>query len=180
MTVAEFLRWDSGDTTLFQLVDGQPVAMAPASFVHGYLQGELSRLIGNHLRARGSACDVIVNPGVVPKFLSTHNFLVPDLGVTCVPVRPGAVMIEDPVLLVEILSPSNRLQTWQNVRSYVSMPSMLDILVLRSDRVTAELLHRQADGSWPDEPSLHLRGSLTLDSIGFELDLAQLYARTGL
>ena len=46
MTVDEFLCWDSGERSgrLWQLVDGEPVAMAPGSQNHGALQGEIGRL----------------------------------------------------------------------------------------------------------------------------------------
>jgi Uma2 family endonuclease len=52
MTVAEFLEWDSGDRTgaLWQLRDGKPERMAPASDAHGSVQSELSYLVTAHLR----------------------------------------------------------------------------------------------------------------------------------
>ncbi|MGH7210943.1 MAG: Uma2 family endonuclease, partial [Acetobacteraceae bacterium] len=65
MAVAEFLNWNPGDGRRYQLVDGEPRLMAPASRTHGTLQSELARLIGNHLRSRGSECDVVSAPGVV-------------------------------------------------------------------------------------------------------------------
>jgi Uma2 family endonuclease len=52
MTVDQFLKWDSEDGRRYELVDGKPRAMAPASAIHGFLQNELGRLIGNHLRDR--------------------------------------------------------------------------------------------------------------------------------
>lgn len=180
MTLAEFLRWNPADALRYQLVDGEPVAMAPASFVHGYLQAELAALLRNHLRARCSPCHVIVNPEIVPRFLSAHNFRIPDLGVTCAPIRPGAVMVDDPLLLVEILSLGNQVKTWNNVRAYLSIPSLREVLVLRADRVVAEQVSRAADGVWPDEPASCMRGRLTLASVGLELDLTALYAPTGL
>jgi len=62
MSVAEFLAWDSGDGQAWQLVDGEPQAMAPASRTHG-TQGELGRLIGNHLASQASPCSLVVTPG---------------------------------------------------------------------------------------------------------------------
>jgi len=180
MSVTEFLVWDSGDPYRYELIDGEPQAMAPASSVHGYLQTELGTLLRNHLRAQNRPCDVITNPGVIPNFLPEHNFRVPDLGVTCAPVRPGQATIVDPVLLVEILSPSNRVKTWANVRTYTSIPSVQEILILRSDRVGAEVLRRDATGAWPDRPTPITDGLLDLHSIGFRVPLAELYARTGL
>ena len=69
LTVAEFLAWDSGDRSgrLWQLRDGVPEAMAPASDLHGTIQGELGRLIGNHLLATGRPCRLLVAPGVIPR-----------------------------------------------------------------------------------------------------------------
>jgi Uma2 family endonuclease len=84
MTVDEFLAWDSDDTPgrRWQLVDGEPVLMAPASEGHARIQAELVRLLGNHLLAAGSACSVVVAPGIVPRVQSNENFRVPDIGVT--------------------------------------------------------------------------------------------------
>jgi hypothetical protein len=53
---------------------------APAATIHGFLQSELGRLIGNHLRERRPGCEVLANPGVIPHLLSAHNVRVPDFG----------------------------------------------------------------------------------------------------
>jgi Putative restriction endonuclease len=83
MTVAEFLAWDAGDGRLWQLVDGEPQAMAPASRTHGAIQAELCRLVANHLAERSSLCSVLANPGVVPRVQAEHNVRIPDLAVIC-------------------------------------------------------------------------------------------------
>jgi Uma2 family endonuclease len=179
MTVEEFLRWDSGDDR-FELVDGEPRAMAPAGAIHGFLQNELGRLIGNHLRASHISCDAVANPGVVPHLLSDHNVRVPDLAVTCAPLLPGQAILADPVLMVEILSPSNQAKIWANVWTYTSIPSVQEIVILRSDRRGAELLRRSSAGGWPERPTTIVGGELHLHSIGLRLELAELYARTGI
>ncbi|HVH73345.1 MAG TPA: hypothetical protein VM755_00375 [Stellaceae bacterium] len=35
MTLAEFLRWEDGTDTRWQLIDGVPVATAPPAVTHG-------------------------------------------------------------------------------------------------------------------------------------------------
>ena len=180
MTVAEFLNWDSQDGLGYELVDGEPRAMAPASTMHGFLQNELGSLIRNHLREKASGCEVVANPGIVPRLLSEHNVRIPDLAVTCVPLAPGQATLSDPVLVIEILSPSNQAKTWTNVGAYTSIPSVNEILVLRADRVAAELLRRSLQGEWPERPIAVTQGELVLESIGFRVALADLYARTGL
>lgn len=181
MTVAEFLAWSPGDGRRWQLVDGEPVAMAPASQTHGAIQSELSRLLGNHLAERGSRCRVITTPGVVPRVGANENVRVPDLGVTCVPPTLDHVMPE-PVLLIEVLSPSNVAETRSNIWAYTTIPSVREIVLVHSTRVGAEVLRRGADGQWPEGAVLLGPDDvLTLDSIeGFSTPLAALYRTTPL
>jgi Uma2 family endonuclease len=182
MTVAEFLDWDSGDRSgaLWQLRDGEPEMMAPASDAHGMIQGELGALIRNHLADRGSPCRLGVTPGVVPRVRSTRNLLIPDLGVTCVPPAGGPTM-PDPVLLIEILSPTNARETRANVWAYTSIPSVAEIVLVRSTSIAAEVLRRQADGSWPSEPEyIDAEGELVLESIGFRIPLRAAYRTSGI
>ena len=181
MTVAEFLAWSPGDGRRWQLIHGEPVAMAPASRTHGAVQSELARLFGNHLVERGSPCQVVTTPGVVPRVGTNENVRVPDLGVTCAPPTLDHLM-PDPVLLVEVLSPSDVAETRGNVWAYTTVPSVREILLVHSTRVGAELLRRGADGEWPEGPvTLGPDDALTLDSIeGFSTPLVALYRTTPL
>jgi Uma2 family endonuclease len=182
MTVDEFLSWDAGDESgrLWELVDGEPVAMAPGSQNHGALQGEIGRRIANHLREARSGCRLIVTPGIVPRLSSNRNVRIPDLGVTCSP--PSAdLVVPDPVLLVEILSPSNEAATWRNVWAYTTIPTVTEILAVRSTRIEAELLRRLPDGNWPNEPEILRAGDrLTLTSIGLSVVLELFYETSSL
>ena len=178
VTVAEFLTWpsDSAGGT-WQLIDGEPVAMAPASDTHGAIQAEIARLIGNHLQARGSPCRVVVAPGVSPRIRANSNVRVPDLAVTCQPASLKRHLVEQPVLAIEILSPSNEAETWNSVLAYTTIPSMRDILVVHSLKVEAEVLTRLPSGAWPEEFT-QVSNRLLLPSIEAEFDVADFYATT--
>jgi len=180
MTVDEFLNWEEPkDGRKWQLVDGEPRAMSPARLVHNYLQSRLAALIDSHLRAIGRDCDVFVNPGIIPATMSAHNFRIPDLGVSCAPYGVTQVAMDHPVAVVEILSPSNRADTWSNVWAYTSIPSVQEILILRGDAVGGDILRRLPSGNWPDRPAPVVE-DLVLESIAFHVPLAELYARTPL
>jgi Uma2 family endonuclease len=60
MTLTEFLSWDSGDPSgrAWQLIDGEPVAMAPGSETHGAIQGELIGVLRSQLMELRSPCRV--------------------------------------------------------------------------------------------------------------------------
>ena len=111
MTVAEFLKWDSPGGYLWHLVDGVPVAMAPPVPLHGAIQTETGRLIGNYLVERGSPCTAITTPGAIRPFQSDRNYMVPDLAVTCSATDMTGKALHEPVLLIEILSPTNHAET---------------------------------------------------------------------
>jgi Uma2 family endonuclease len=183
MTLDEFLVWnpDKGSELRWQLVDGEPVAMAPASDAHGSIQSELAYLLVDHLRRSGSPCRVITEPGIIPQLRARDNFRIPDLGVTCALPEQGRLEVTQPVLLIEILSPSNEREARANVWAYATVPSVREILLVRSTRVEAELLRRTNDGSWPEQPELiQAGGTLELASLGFTVPLLALYRTTAL
>jgi len=180
MSVDEFLDWDSGDGQVWQLVDGEPRAMAPAKLTHAALQGELSYLIQGHFRAQGSPCSLLVAPGVIPRVQSSHNMRVPDMAVRCTVPQVEEAALTDPVLIIEILSPSNRAETWANVWTYITIPSLREILVLNSTSISGDILRRRGDDTWPEEPESIINGDLVLKSIGFCTPLADIYRTTRL
>jgi Uma2 family endonuclease len=182
MTVPDFLDWP-GDGTgrKFQLVDGEVRAMSPGSATHGTIQMTIGRLIGNGLIESGGRCRVVSEPAVATRVRANVNLRVPDLGVTCTPDAAGQQTLPDPILLIEILSSGNASDTWDNVWSYTTIPSVREIVVVHSTRVMAEVLRRGADGNWPAEPEeIGPDGTLRLESIAFACPLPDVYAQTHL
>jgi Uma2 family endonuclease len=149
--------------------------MAPPGINHGAIQNQVGMILGLHLRAHRPTCRVITTPGVIPRLRSRFNERIPDLGVSCGAFTDGR-SLADPVLLVEILSPSNEAKTRSNAWAYATMPSVQEVLILASTAVRAEVL-RQGE-----ETPVVLAGRdvLRLSSIGYEGPLVAFYATTGL
>jgi Uma2 family endonuclease len=182
MTVAQFLKWP-GDGTgrTYQLVDGEVQAVSPASATHGTIQMTLGSLIRTALLAAGSPCRVVVEPGVITRIRSHMNMRVPDLGITAAADAPGQQALPDPIALIEILSPGNAKDTWDNVWAYTTIPSVREIMVVHSTRVVAELLRRGSDGCWPAEMEMiEPDATLRLESVDFTCRLREAYAQTHL
>ncbi len=182
MTVDEFIAWCDDDARgKWQLVDGEPVLMPPAAVWHGRIQARLAALLESHLEARGGSCVVLTEPAIRPRLRAEVNLRVPDLAVTCERLQSGQIPLAEPVVIVEVLSPSNEPDTWDNVWTYASIPSVREILVVHSTRVLAEPLWRQDDGSWVENPVRIATGEpVELTSIGFRCDLASIYRGTPL
>lgn len=165
-----------------QLIDGVIVAMAPASPTHGLIQARLARLIGNHIDARKLPCRVITEAGVKPRVRGRTNVRVPDLLVTCgPPPQPGDGIVHDPVLIIEVLSPSNDDETESAIMSCASIPSVREMLVVDSVQRRAEVWRRDGAGTWPVDPqSIDASGIVRLDSLDLDLSLDAVYADTHL
>jgi Uma2 family endonuclease len=182
MTAAEFLAWPGdGSGRRYQLVDGAVRVISTGTTACGLIQATLAYLIANQLAACASPCHAIIRPCIAPRVRASLNARCPALGITAARDEPGQYIVPNPILLIEILSPGNASDTWDNVWSYTTIPSVREIVVVHSTRVFAELLRRGADGNWPAEPEeAGPDDTLRLDSIAFACPLPAVYAQTHL
>jgi Uma2 family endonuclease len=178
MTVAEFYAWAAAGPGRWELVDGQPVAMAPANRTQGALQNELGRLIGNALVEKDAPCSVVAEPGVIPHIRADVNARIPDLAVVCGGYQDEQAALREPVVLVEILSPHNKPHTWSNVWTYTTIPSVREIAVFETERIGARILRRLADGGWPTKPERIETGDFRFESVDVRFPIASAYRTT--
>jgi Uma2 family endonuclease len=173
MTVAEFLRWEDGTDTRYELLAGQPVAMAPPAPPHGFLAARLCARIEGALRSR-RPCMVQIEAGIARPDRDDTCY-VADLAVTCQPPRSGDQLISDPVLIVEVLSPTTGLHDLHTkVADYRRIPSVEEILLIDSTSVFAEVLRREGD-RWITEIVRGPQATLSLASIGLTAAMSELY-----
>jgi len=177
MTIEAFLAWDAPPGVPWQLVDGGPVAMAPASPIHGAIErtGSAPR---QPPRCAGQPVSHRREPRHPPGPRRGSQYAYPRPGVTCSPLVPGEPALPNPVLLVEVLSPGNSRETWTDVWAYTTIPTVQEVLVVRSDVIGAQLLRRAPDGTWPAVPAIVDPAALELQNIGFRIELKALYAGT--
>jgi Uma2 family endonuclease len=173
MTVDEFLQWEDGTDTRYELVGGVVVAMAPAAPAHGRLAARLAGAIDAALRSR-PPCAVQSEAGIVRPDRDDTCY-VADLAVTCEALRAEDRLIREPVLIVEILSPSTTVFDRQTkVADYRQIPSVQEILLIDSQSVFAEILRRSGD-QWITEIVQGLRAHLSLSSAPLSVPMAELY-----
>ena len=182
MTAREFMAWpDDGSGLKYNLVDGELVAMAPTSQTHSLIAARACLLIGNHLDRHRPQCRIGSEVGLPPRVRAEWNIRIPDVAVSCTPETRGQPLMTDPVLVVEVLSPGNERIARANVWAYASIPTVLEILLLQSLDIGAELLRRDNDGSWPERPEeIGADARLRLESIGGAFPLVDFYATTSL
>ena len=75
----------------------------------------------------------------------------------------------------------NESETRKNVWAYTTIPTVREILLIRSTRIAAELIQRGADGGWPSNPQpIEAGAALYLESLDFSCPLAAIYENTHL
>lgn len=178
MTVPEFLDWADVTPGLWQLRDGEPELMAPPAETHATIHSYFGFLLTAHLELAGGRCRVLTGPGVVPRLWSETNMLIPDLAITCQPPAGGRAIAE-PLVLVEILSPSNERQTRANIWAFATIPSVVEMVVIDSRKIAAEVMRRSPAGEWPQRGELvGPDGMLRIAAIDFQASLRAVYRTT--
>ena len=105
LTTDEFLLWAEGREGRWELFDGVPVMMSPERVLHGDTKGEAYAALREALRRAGLPCRAY--PDGVAVQISARTTYQPDALVSCGPRPPaGALAIAEPVVVVEVLSPS--------------------------------------------------------------------------
>ncbi len=173
MTLDEFLRWDDGTDTHYELIGGSPMAMAPPSEVHRALAIRLGSRIEAALSQR-RPCNAQLEAGVIRPDREDTYFEA-DIAATCTPIEFGRQAIEDPFLIVEILSPSTERHDRRiKLPLYRQIATVQEILFIASDGLYAEL-HRKSGEQWITEILRGADARLVLTSVGIEISLAELY-----
>src|SRR4051794_1738994 len=104
MTLDEFLRWDDGTDTHYELIGGFPVAIAPPAAAHRILNVRLVARIDAALAVR-RPCNAQIDAGVV-RTDRADSYFEADIAATCEQHVFGQQALTEPFPIVEILSPS--------------------------------------------------------------------------
>jgi Uma2 family endonuclease len=164
-TLEEFLAFDDGTGTSYQLFEGRIVAMNPPLGGHAALVGRLIRIIGNQL---SPPCEVYAEAGIVP-VNKRRSWYKADLIVSCAPGNYQVQFIAEPVLVVEVLSPTTSATDFsRKLPDYQQIPSMRDVLLISSMERLVRHWRRAPDG-WIEEAH---RGSATVRLGGLPVALA--------
>jgi Uma2 family endonuclease len=111
MSVAEFLRWheDQPETERYELEQGQPVLMAPERWEHSQAKLRIARALADAAAAAGLDCDAFIDGPMVQ--VADDRSYQPDAGLRCgPPLPPDTFLVPDPLVLVEVVSPSSERQ----------------------------------------------------------------------
>jgi Uma2 family endonuclease len=170
MSLAEFLEWDDGSDLRYELIEGEPVSMAPPLFGHAIVVANLARAIGRQLKP---PCILAAGAGVV-RAEAADSYFVPDLVVTCEPVDPRGRYLTTPRLIVEILSPTTSMRDRMIKQGeYRAIASLEELVYVAPLERRVQLWRRHAD-HWRVYDLIG-EAELRLESLGLTVPLAAIY-----
>ncbi len=176
-TVQDYLDGEQATEVKHEYLAGQIVAMGGASDKHGLIAGSLyATLLPS---ARRKACQLFMAD---MKVRVDHDgesyFYYPDLLLSCQPDdRESAYYRRHPCLLVEVLSPSTeRIDSREKLLAYRLLPSLREYLLLRQDRVQADLYQRGDEGRWEHHTFTQPDDVLALRCLDAAVSLRDVYA----
>lgn len=177
MRVADFLEWARAhrDEGRFELVDGQIVAMGRDRVRHNRAKLRAVNEMARAIAVMGVGCEAFVD-GVG---VSSEEFFVrsPDVVVHCGEIDADASLADNPVVLVEVVSPSSEERdVHTKLREYFSIPSVQHYLIVYDERRYL-VHHRRLDGDRL-ETRFVTAGELALDPPGLRVAVDALFAET--
>lgn len=142
-----FILWEHAQRERYELHRGFVFAFAGGTIIHDRLafnmRVALEGLFSTPCRTTGS--DVKVR-------ISQDTYYYPDVTVTCEPISGDETIIEQPRIVVEVLSASTSGYDLVEKRSaYRSSPSIVAYVIMHSDSRRVEVDCRSSNGNWETE-----------------------------
>jgi Uma2 family endonuclease len=170
-TLDEFRAWHEHQSDIWEFIDGAPKLMAPGSKAHTLIKSNVGSVLRERLR--GTGCSVLIDGAIVEVHGSS---LIPDVVVTCAPLDFSTPRVDEPVLIIEILSPSNEMDdTGRKLALYLEIPSLRHYLVVHQDRRQIVHHERRDDLGGRFLTNIAPADPLRLDPPGVELSLGAVY-----
>ena len=172
MGVAEYRVWVEArpDAERWELLDGQPVLMAPASERHNLITFNLAR--GLAALAQAIGCRVTQGTAVVNDFADDYA-PVPDLVLRCGPLLDDGYA-RDPILVAEVLSPSTIVNDrGRKFEFYKGLQTLRMILLVYQNEARVEVWRRR-DAAWDWEVS-GPDGLIDLPDLGGRIPISAVY-----
>jgi Uma2 family endonuclease len=180
MTVEAFLDWleTRPETERWELIEGEPVrVMAPETVRHVRLKRNAAEALRAAIAAGRLPCEAL-GDGVAVRF-NPNSWFQPDAVVTCTEsIDPDAVEVPEPVIAVEVISPSTRSRDFTaKMQGYFALPSVQHYLLVEPRKRLIVHMRRGPDGTLTT--AFRHEGPIDLDPPGIALRVEDVYAGVG-
>ena len=176
MTVDEYLAWAEGQPGRYELCAGRVYPLAPEGAGHARVKFAVQSALLAGIRRTDPQCHMLPNGMTVRVAPDTAHE--PDALIYCGPQLPNsAIEVPNPLLVVEVLSPSTRhIDASAKLAGYFRLASVQHFLIV--DPEEPLVIHHARGENGIIATRIARDGSLRLDPPGLELAIADLYPAT--
>lgn len=170
LTAEEYLRDEELSPVKRELVEGRLYSFAGTNRRHNKIVSNVHLVLA--MAAEDGPCDVFISEMLVRAGLRT--FYYPDLLVVCTDGDPLDRYLDDPCLVVEVLSPSTHdIDRREKLLAYQAMPSVRGCtLVYQDQRRVLHYWRDEQDVWWEIETT---EGAIRMPCLDIELPLERIY-----
>jgi Uma2 family endonuclease len=171
----EFRLWAECQKRRYERIAGEPVAMSPERIEHVRVKNRIWAALDRAVHAANLPCEAL-GDGVTIEINEDTDYE-PDAIVNCGPPAPGdAVAATNPVIVVEVLSPSTEsVDLADKLADYFKVATIQHCLIVRARR--REVIHHKRSGSEIVSRVINI-GGIVLDPPGITIDVADIYPVT--
>lgn len=176
LTADAFVEWAMLQSSgRFELFRGEVVAMAPERARHARVKTEVLVAFRSALAEARLECEAFADGMAVR--IDESTVYEPDAMFRCGPMVPNeAVFLEDPVVVVEVVSPSSRgIDAGAKLADYFRVSSVRHYLVVEPDSQRV-IHHRRAEAGEIVTRILSEDTTLALDPPGIEVRISTFFA----
>lgn len=173
MNVDEYLAWAAAKPGRYELYDGSVYAMSPEGVGHAKVKGAVYAALTAGIKARCLPCHALPD-GVTVRIEATTAFE-PDALVYCgKEASSTSLEITNPVIIVEVLSPSTRrIDVTKKLAGYFQLPSVAHYLII--DPTKPFIVHHARGNGDKIDTRIVNDGVIALEPPGLELKIADVY-----
>jgi Uma2 family endonuclease len=173
MTVDEYLRWsESQGEGRYELVGGEVIMMSPETVRHVAIKNEAWLALRTAIVDAGLACRAYGDG--VGILIDDETVREPDITVQCKPADLDSLVLDEPVVVVEVISPSSiRSDTGAKVAEYFRVASVRHYLII--DPFGGSVIkHSRSDADRPILTEIHRSGVIAIDPPGLHVSTESL------
>lgn len=142
-----YMEMEMASPERHEYVDGEIFAMVGTSSIHNELVFNITSILKNHLR--GKPCRIYME-SIKLRVEAANCYFYPDVMVTCSETdRQERYVMNEPLLVVEILSPSTALYDRdKKFAAYRQLPSLQEYVLVDAEQTTLDCYRRAEGGEW--------------------------------
>jgi Uma2 family endonuclease len=172
----EDLVLDKPEDEKWELINGRVVrSMVGARLDHARIIQNVNFALRSHIRAKGLPCETFTESAwLKERFHKLAAF--PDVMVRCGPIEPDAPFVADPLILIEVVSPTSGSRDYgEKAPAYMRLASAQHICLIDRDRIRVDVFDRRDEAWQPREPIESLSGTLELAALEFSMPVQEIY-----